>query len=243
MRDHFISRPVIEFLMDTFAASRLATHSTEDRERSSTPPTPLASTVLQAEASDEDLMGLLCEAGGEALSILFRRYARVIRSVAYRAVHDTAEADDLVQDVFLLIQRTSKSFDRSKGAARNWILEIAHRCAISRHRYLRFRHFYNQVDVDDMAIDVGDLEAVTTRTGNPLEEMFGEASLQRAFGELSINQRETLRLHFFEDYSLAEISEKLGQSRENIKHHYFRGLERLRKYLLSSKSRYERTHL
>jgi RNA polymerase sigma factor (sigma-70 family) len=55
-----------------------------------------------------------------------------------------------------------------------------------------------------------------------IAEMFGEAGFQRLFEELSPKQRETLRLHFFEGYSLAEIAAKLGQSRGNIKHHYFR---------------------
>jgi RNA polymerase sigma-70 factor (ECF subfamily) len=65
--------------------------------------------------------------------------------------------------------------------------------------------------------------------------MFGEASFQKVFKELSLNQRETLRLHFFEGYTLAEIAGKLAQSQGNIKHHYFRGLERLRRQLFSGK--------
>jgi Sigma-70 region 2 len=91
---------------------------------------------LQAEILDEVLVAQLCEGSGEALAILFRRYARTVRSIAYRAVRNSAEADDPVNDMFLLVHRDSKAFDSAKGSARAWILQIADRRAIFRHRYL-----------------------------------------------------------------------------------------------------------
>jgi RNA polymerase sigma-70 factor (ECF subfamily) len=48
---------------------------------------------------------------------------------------------------------------------------------------------------------------------------------------MSEEQRETLRLYFFEGYSLAEIAARLGQSLGNAKHHYYRGLDKLRRHL------------
>jgi RNA polymerase sigma-70 factor (ECF subfamily) len=162
---------------------------------------------------------------------MFHRYARLVRSIAYRAVRDAAEADDLVQDIFLLVHRDSRTFDPAKGSARAWILRIAQRRAISRHRYLCSRHFYNRLDLDDLGGELADPGASTAQASHSILEMFGEGEFQRVFGELSEDQRETLRLHFFEGYTLAEIAAKMGQSRGNIKHHYFRGLEKLRKQL------------
>jgi RNA polymerase sigma-70 factor, ECF subfamily len=152
-------------------------------------------------------------------------------------VRDASEADDLVQDVFILVYRDARAFDRTKGAALAWILRIAHRRAISRHRYLSSRHFYNRIDLDDVASELGDPQTTVGRVENPIAEVFGESDFQRVFNELSPNQRETLRLHFFEGCSLAEIATMLGQSQGNIKRHYFRGLERLRKQLLTGKLR------
>jgi RNA polymerase sigma-70 factor (ECF subfamily) len=37
-------------------------------------------------------------------------------------------------------------------------------------------------------------------------------------------------LHFFEGCEFMEIAEKLGQSYVNIRHHYYRGLEKFRKH-------------
>jgi RNA polymerase sigma-70 factor (ECF subfamily) len=63
----------------------------------------------------------------------------------------------------------------------------------------------------------------------------GKAILSRLRGELSAEQRETLELHFFEGYSLREIAEKSGQSVGNVRHHYYRALERLRSHLFPQK--------
>jgi RNA polymerase sigma-70 factor (ECF subfamily) len=64
-----------------------------------------------------------------------------------------------------------------------------------------------------------------------IEAHFGKEGLRNAIAELSQAQRQTLRLYFFEGYALDEIASKLGQSLGNIRHHYFRGLERLRKHM------------
>jgi len=68
--------------------------------------------------SDETLMAEVCLGSREALAQLFRRYARVVRGVAYRVLRDGCEADDLLQDVFLLVHRFCGTFDGSKGSIR-----------------------------------------------------------------------------------------------------------------------------
>jgi RNA polymerase sigma-70 factor (ECF subfamily) len=206
----------------------------EDKKQSLALTAETTSTVPAVEASDEALMVQLGEGNREALAILFRRHARTVRSIAYRVVRDASEADELVQDVFLLVHRYAKAFDPAKGTAHSWIFQIAHRRGISRHRYLTSRYFYQLIDVDNLAGELEDPRA-TVQHERSIQEMFGESDFDKVFAELSLNQRETLRLHFFEGYSFAEIAAELGQSRGNIKHHYFRGLERLRKRLFAGK--------
>jgi len=65
--------------------------------------------------SDEALMAELCLGSREALAILFRRYAGPVRVVSLRVLRDASEADDLVQDIFMVIQRLCTTFDRSKA--------------------------------------------------------------------------------------------------------------------------------
>ena len=65
--------------------------------------------------------------------------------------------------------------------------------------------------------------------------MLAGVDLQKMFRTLSEDQQKTLRLHFIEGYTLEEIARMLGQTKGNIRHHSFRGLERLRKQIFDSK--------
>jgi len=180
---------------------------------------------------------LLVRAGGgdqSALGFLFRRYARMVRGIAYRVLRNPSEADDLLQDVFLLIQRLGVNFDASKGSARNWILQLTYRRALTRRRYLTSRHFYSNQELDELAARPASPNA-STQFEDTMEGRFGKGDVEELFCELSEDQRQALILRFVEGYTLPEIAEKLGQSRANIKNHYFRGLEKLRKHLFSGK--------
>jgi len=186
------------------------------------------------ESSDEALLSSVCDGNQEALACLFRRHFRVVRAICYRVLRDASEADDLVQDVFLLVHRNCKIFDCSKAPGRFWILQMAYRRAISRRRYLTSRHFYTRVDIDDAAIHPIDSLVGVPQIEDSIDGRFGSGSLQKIFETLTENQRQTLRMHFMEGYTLDEIATRLGQSRGNIKHHYFRGLDKLRKVLFGN---------
>ena len=182
---------------------------------------------------DEALISLISEGHQEALASLFRRYARIVRVVALRVLKDPAEAEDLLQDIFVLIHRLSGKFDSSKMSAQFWILQMAYRRAISRRRYLNSRRFYTQVELDEEAIPAADLRSVHSE--GSIDQRLAELDLEKMFGTLSEDQQKTLRLHFIEGYPLDEIATMLGQSKRNIRNHSFRGLERLRKLIFSSK--------
>ena len=185
-----------------------------------------------AEVSDESLLAQSHIGEGEALAILFQRYERLLRSIAARILRDSVEAEDLVQDLFLYIHRKCAIFDCSKSSARSWIVQMAYHRAIERRRYLTTRQFYAHAEVE-----IGGHQAVGTPTSESdysAEAVFGRNGLEKVLEDLSEDQRETLRLYFFEGYTLAEISEKLGQPRGNVRHHYYRGLDRLRKEMLGS---------
>src|SRR6201988_3793775 len=190
--------------------------------------------TYESEVSDEALMGEVCLGSREALAILFRRYARLVRGVALRVLKDASEADDLVQDVFVLIQRLCRTFDGSKASVQFWILQMTHRRAVSRRRYLNSRHFYTQMELDDQSFQVA--ESRPGHFDDPIDQILAELDLQKMFGTLSEDQRKTLRLHFIEGYTLDEIAKMLGQTKGNVRHHSFRGLERLRRLIFAAKS-------
>jgi RNA polymerase sigma-70 factor (ECF subfamily) len=171
----------------------------------------------------------------EALGTLFRRYARIVRGVAYKVLKDASEADDLLQDIFLLVNRLCQTFDSSKGSARFWILQMTYRRAISRRRYLTSRHFYTHVDLDQAADRLGDVPSKSA-DGNSL---YGDLERKQAWetwlAELSGHQRQTLHLFFFEGYTFEEIASKTGQTVGNARNHYYRGLQKLRKQISAGK--------
>ena len=219
--------------MDGFVTFRLPTlaSSGEKAETSSN------STETPVVPSDEALMALICDGDKDALAGLFRRYARIVRGLAYRVLRDTGEADDLLQDLFLLIHRKCSTFDASRGPARFWILQMTYHRAIARRRYLNSRHFYTRVDLEDVG-----RELVAPRTGclgvvDSGDGLLEREGLQRVFEGLSENQRQTLQLFFVEGHTLGEIATKLSQTRGNVKNHYFRGLEKLRKQIFGNKLR------
>ena len=188
-----------------------------------------------SDCSDEALLLLICERDNDALSLLFRRYARMVRGLAYRVLRDASEADDLLQDIFLLVHRLCGTFDSSKGSARFWILQMTYRRAISRRRYLTSRHFYTHLDLDQAADRLGDLPP-ESRNGHSLDGILQrKQACESWLAELTESQRQTLRLFFFEGYTFEEIASKTGQTVGNARNHYYRGLQKLRKQISAGK--------
>ena len=189
------------------------------------------------ELSDELLLGQLCGGRGEALSVLFERYACIVRGVAYRILRDSSEADDLLQDLFVSIQRKCRMFDPSRGPARHWILQMAYHSALARLRYLKSRHFYTRVDLEDIENQLSNSGIDNGSREFAVDGLLGSSGMNKILDALTEDQRETLRLFFVEGYTLPEIAVKLNQTHGNVKHHYFRGLEKLRKHVFNRKLR------
>jgi RNA polymerase sigma-70 factor, ECF subfamily len=182
------------------------------------------------EPSDEALIARICAGDSDALGLLFSRYARLVWSIARRILRNGEEADDLLQDLFLLVRRRASVFDSSKGSVRSLLIQMCYQRAFSRRRDLARRNFYASGEL------AGKVTAAKPSLFVPcydesLEAQFGKAALQRALEDLSVEQRETLRLCFFEGHTLEEIAKRLGESYGNVRHHYYRGLAKLRKHL------------
>jgi RNA polymerase sigma-70 factor, ECF subfamily len=192
---------------------------------------------VDASDSDEGLLVLVSQGDAEALTTLFGRYAPIVRGVAYRVLRDPSEADDLLQDLFILILRKCRMFDPTRGPARFWILQMAYHCALGRRRYLNSRHFYTRVDLADIENELSDRRNGEDGGLYGDDRLSENSDLKRVFDALSNDQQETLRLFFAEGYTLPEIAVKLNQTHGNIKHHYFRGLEKLRKHVFDGKLR------
>jgi len=179
---------------------------------------------------DETLVRRMREGDREACSRLFKRFAQAVRNIGRRILRNDAEAEDLVQEVFLYIHRKNSLFDSAKGSASSWIVQIAYTQALLRRRRLKSQGFYlsgitDKRDESGQACDRG------ADYDHTVEGLFGRNRWKRIVGDFTEDQRETFRLHFFEGYTFTEIAEKLGQSYANVRNHHYRGLEKLRRHL------------
>ncbi len=175
---------------------------------------------------DETLLLRVQSGDREALGLLFLRYSRSVLSVGRRILRDRAEAEDLVHDVFLFVLNKSALFDPAKGSARAWLARVTYHRALDRRKYLVRRYFYDVGDPEEFVPGVEDLR----HEGGPeeVEFCYWRSYLQRALETLTEDQRTTLELHFFQGLTINEISERVGKSAVNVRHYYYRGLERLR---------------
>lgn len=191
--------------------------------------TSAAGLALSTDQEDEILFEQIVCGSQEALAVLFRRHARRVRNIGWRILHDAGEADDLVQEVFLYVFRKVGLYDPSKGSARSWLIQVAYTQAFLHRRALNSHGFY-AASGTDRPVKIDPLSVPGTHHEHTVEGFFGRNGWREVWNSLTECQRETLRLHFYEGCTFTEIAEKLGQSYTNIRHHYYRGLEKLRKH-------------
>jgi RNA polymerase sigma-70 factor, ECF subfamily len=172
--------------------------------------------------SDESLMAHLQAGHADVLSIIFDRYYRLILSVAMKILRDVGEAEDLMQTVFLEIFKSAAQFDPSRGTLKVWILQYAYHRGMSRRQHLNVRNFYKNSDIAELH---GELLTADVIHFNDQEI---RQLVTEALGSLNETQSRVLKLAYFEGLSLREIAERTDDSLGNIRHHYYRGLNRLR---------------
>jgi RNA polymerase sigma-70 factor, ECF subfamily len=178
---------------------------------------PLDDTVLMKEVQAQN---------GDALAVLFDRYYSRVLSVALKILRDRAEAEDILQAIFLEIYQQAGKFDPAKGRFYVWLMQYAYHRSINRKNYLVVRQFYGNVPVDDLTeFDQG----VHKLYALPSQEC--RRFVHQALALLTEGQRRTIELVHFEGLTLKEVAEKTDESFSNVRHHYYRGLAKLRTHL------------
>jgi len=191
------------------------------RERSAAGPQP----AEVRSPTDEELMAWMQAKDSKGLDLLYSRYARLVFGIALRILNDKSEAEEVVQEVFFGVYQKAPLFDPARGSAKGWLVQNAFSRARDRRGHLLRRGFYSGTDIeslDDTLPGKGDVER---EVGVRLDF----SHLLSAFEDLTPLQRQTLELFYFQGLELREISERLQEPFGNVRHHFYRGLERLRK--------------
>jgi RNA polymerase sigma-70 factor (ECF subfamily) len=177
--------------------------------------------------SDGELMASLRAGCNDALAILFDRYHRLVLSIALKIVRDPGEAEDVMQSVFLEIYRSVAQFDPAKGTTKVWILQYAYHRAINRKQHLSARNFYKQANLDEVESRLPETaSALGGFTQHELKHL-----LQQGLATLNGAQKKVVELASYDGLSMREIATKMGDSHSNVRHHYYRGLQKLRSFV------------
>jgi len=175
--------------------------------------------------TDEELMARMQAQDSKGLELLYSRYSRLVFGISIRILNDKSEAEEVVQEVFFALYQKALLYDPARGSAKSWVVQIAFSRARDRRAHLSRRGFYSGTDIDaldDTLQGQGDIER---EVGLRIDF----SHLLAAFEDLTQMQRTTLELFYFQGLELREISQKLNEPFGNVRHHFYRGLERLRK--------------
>jgi RNA polymerase sigma-70 factor (ECF subfamily) len=176
----------------------------------------------QERLDDVALMTAVAREDTVALGALYDRFGGVAYGLALRVARDPGLAEEAVQDAFLSVWRSARSFDGDRGSPRNWLLTLVYRRAVDLvDRASRRRELPTETLPEDESVSAAD--TVTLR-----EE---RRRVHSALALLPLKQRESLELAYFGGYTQSEIALHLGLPLGTIKSRMFKGLSRLSELL------------
>lgn len=155
-----------------------------------------------------------------ALESIFRRFSGPVYSVALRVLHDTGQAEDVMQEIFLQLWRAPQAFVQGRGSLGAWLVVVARNRAID---VLRRRKPTDSVDDVVLAspVNVADEAERNTMMGKVREILAG----------LPAEQRHSLEMAYFEGLSHTEIASRTGDPLGTVKTRIRLAMMSLRKAL------------
>lgn len=173
------------------------------------------------ERSDAEVFSALKAGQSQALAILYDRHAGLVYGIACKMLGNSAEAEDLTQDIFLSLARSS--FDPKRGSLRTYLGILARSRCLDRLRSWRNRQRSLERGLQgDAAEDPA------------LEQLAGAeqaVEVQTALAQLSEHQRQILKMAYYQGMSQTEIAKQLNLPLGTVKARARRGLLRLRELL------------
>ena len=169
-----------------------------------------------------DLLKLSARGDEQAFARLYDATATRAYGLAVRVVRDPAQAEEVTQEAFLEIWKTSARFDPARGSAVSWMLTIVHRKAVDRVRSAEASsrrestyHQHNQPVEHDATAEAAQASLEARR-------------VRGALSALTAVQREALELAYFGGYTHTEVASMLDLPVGTAKTRIRDGLIRLR---------------
>ena len=185
------------------------------------------------EPSDEALAARVAQRDVAAFGLLFDRYAQLIYVFAGHML-GTADADEIVQEVFLRFWKSASQFDRTRGSFRGWFMAIArHQILNELRRRSQEQRWLAADQIDSLLAEAAD-PSVDVEEAAWLRER--QDVVLRALEELPDEQRRALVLAYFGGLSHSAIAQQLGWPLGTVKKRIQLGLQKLRAALAPHRS-------
>jgi RNA polymerase sigma-70 factor (ECF subfamily) len=184
-------------------------------------PSPIATEAAASMDSAERIVVMAALAGDEeAFETLIRTYSRRVYVVAYAILHDTSEAEDIVQDTFLKAhQQRARLREPEKFPA--WLLTVTRNGARDR---LRRRRPQADAETFDTLVDHN-----SATPGSAMEREEHDVRLRRALATLPEDHRTALTLRYLEGLDYRAIETSMGLSNGALRGILGRALGTLRR--------------
>ncbi len=170
---------------------------------------------LSTQLSDEDLIALVQAQQPEAFDLLYERYANAVRVRLDRIVRDPAAAEDLLQEVFLLVWQRAEQW-KAQGSFKGWLFRIATNQALNHLRWSRrrpeepLRPPVNPETEEELDAPAWMVDSASLGPDAALEAVEQRNRLQRIFQELPEEKRLVFELVHQYELSLREAADELG---------------------------------
>src|SRR5215213_2922412 len=159
------------------------------------------------ELSDEQLMNRLDGPEVEAaLSRLYDRYGRTVFGVGMKILGDRSMAEELVQEVFLKVWRSSGTFDPSRASFSTWLHRVTRSCTLDLYR----KRAHRVRPVSDGQLHIAAERDPSAGPQEVVDESWLSWRVSRALEVLDAPRREVIDLAYFGGLSQREISERTG---------------------------------
>ncbi|MFE9453201.1 sigma-70 family RNA polymerase sigma factor [Streptomyces sp. NPDC006739] len=170
---------------------------------------------------------LVLVAGGDqtAFEDLYQLVAGPVFGLVRRVVRDPAQSEEVAQEVLLELWRSAARFDPGRGSALSWILTLAHRRAVDRVRSARAAGEREQREAIRSSSPAFDQVAEEVEAGLERE------SVRRCLDRLTVLQRQSVTLAYYDGYTYREVAERLSLPLGTVKTRMRDGLTRLRQCL------------
>jgi RNA polymerase sigma-70 factor, ECF subfamily len=169
-------------------------------------------------SEDTALLSRVGQGDENAMETVFRRYSGPVYSVALRVLHDTGQAEDVMQEIFLQLWRKPAAFIQGRGSLGAWLVVVTRNRAID---LLRRRKLTDSVD--DVVL------ASPINVADDAERNAMMEKVRAVLVNLPQEQRKSLELAYFEGLSHTEIATRTGDPLGTVKTRIRQALITLRK--------------